>query len=53
VASGEWTTTKIEGSQLDMCNEAEKVCIIKIQMSSSLEKYVRIGDIKIKYERTL
>jgi len=36
-----------------MFNKAEDVCIIKIKMSSSLDNYVRVGDIKIEYERTL
>jgi hypothetical protein len=49
----QWQTIEIEGSQLDMCNKAEDICIIKIKMSSSLDNYVRVGDIKIKYERTL
>ncbi len=49
----QWQTIEIDGSQLTMCNKAEDICIIKIKMSSSLDNYVRVGDIKIKYERTL
>jgi hypothetical protein len=51
--SEQWQTIEIDSSQLTMCNKAEDVCIIKIKMSSSLDNYVRVGDIKIKYERTL
>jgi len=49
----QWQSVKIDGSQLNMCNGVEDVCIIKIKMSSSLDNYVRVGDIKIEYERTL
>ncbi|KUK77775.1 MAG: putative T4-like proximal tail fiber [candidate division WS6 bacterium 34_10] len=51
--SEQWQTIEIDSSQLNMCNKAEDICIIKIKMSSSLDNYVRVGDIKIEYERTL
>lgn len=49
----QWNSTEIKGTQLTMCNEAEKVCIIQVKTSSLLDNYTRVGDIKITYERNL
>lgn len=48
-----WQSTVINGSQLDTCSEAGDTCIFIIRTHSKDSNYVRVGDIKLNYNRKL
>jgi hypothetical protein len=52
-SAGVWTSTTVAGSGLTDCVAAGDVCMFVIKMFSANDSYVRVGDISIKYDRTL
>ena len=51
--AGVWATSKLNGSDLNECTGSGTQCILDIKVFSSLDNYVRVGDIVLEYVRTL
>jgi hypothetical protein len=53
VKPGKWEEMKILGLPFSRCNSPGDVCMFVIKMFSSNDNSVKVGDIKITYERNL
>lgn len=51
--AGQWQRISLKGSEIDKCDSAGETCVLKINMSSKDNYYVRVGDIVLNYNRSL